>query len=633
MTRTPFFLTLSLALGALALTGAPAEARGWEEIHQTSDDVRVTVGADGVATVQHHLRYRIVAGHFKAFDFAGLDPRAELVAESVVLPEKGGEIAAQAALNPKVPGAVRIAFDSEPRGLGRGVYVTDVKYKLDLVAAKMLVRDGAMWRLAWTAPASPEGHDGARVVFELPSAPTEPRLASPEQAQTTLATLRREPDRDELELVRAHVPRGEAVVWSARVDPKAFPKVVSPELRPPVAAVTAAMPMPNHVPGVLIACGLAILAGALALTLRTKQALVEQACAASSVRPRPLLPVRWGLGPFAYGASAAGALALLLWGTPAYGALLVVLAMALAAHRSPATIARPRGPGRWQPVTDEEVLVAHPRAAAPGDSLDIGTRRGQLTALALVTILAAVAFVLRTRVAGIAIAVPLVAAALVPLFTTGTRAQLPRAPAELAARVLAPARDTLGRLVDLAHVDVRCLARFRDGTSSYDEVRLACAPTDRIPGLRTIELALATLEPGAPAALPEVLVRFDDGSEAASKIAQLAPGIRVVPGRAPEEKVLRLAPRVPTPSGAARLLARLAADLEGKRSSDRAPGGGPTPSSKRGPGRGFTGADRRVPRPRRPAPSKAAAAVAPVAPEAPLAPAAPLALATAAATP
>jgi hypothetical protein len=584
-----------LAAAAACFAGAgDAQARGWEEVHQTSDDVRVSVGADGIAVVQHHLRYRIVAGHFKALDFAGVEPAAELVAETTVLPEKGGEIVAHVVPNPKTPGAVKIAFD-DPKGLGRGVYVLDVKYRLDLVAAKMLVRDGAMWRLAWTAPPSPEGHDGARVVFELPSAPTEPRLASPEQAATTLATLRRDPEKDELELVRAHIPRGDAVTWSARVDPKAFPRVKSPELRPPVASVTASIPVPNHVPIVLVACGLALLAGALAVALGAKQGFFARACEAASVRARPLVPLRWGVGPFAYGAAGAGALAELLWGTPAYGAALVVVAMALAAHRSPAAVVRPRGPGRWQPIADEAVLVARPRDAAPGDALDIGTRAGKMTALALTVSLALAAFLLRTRVAGAAIAIPLVAAALVPLFTTGVRAQLPRGPAELAARVLAPTRDALGRLVDLTHVDVRCLARFREGRADYDEVRLACSPADRIPGLRTIELALAMLEPGAPAALPEVLVRFEDGSEAASKIAQLAPGVRVVTGRGPEEKVLRLSPRVPTPAGAARLLARLTCDLEGRRASDRVAAGGrpPAPSSA---SRGFNGADRRSPR-------------------------------------
>ena len=136
---------------------------------------------------------------------------------------------------------------------------------------------------------------------------------------------------------------------------------------------------------------------------------------------------------------------------------------------------------------------------------------------------------------------------------------------------------------------MRCLARFGEGTVSYDEVRLACAPNDRMPGLRTIELALAGALPGAPAALPEILVRFDDASPAAAKIAQLAPGIRVVPGRSPEEKVLRLSPRVPTPSGAALLLARLSSDLEGRRASDRRPSGAPPPKVRR-----FAGIERRL---------------------------------------
>jgi hypothetical protein len=581
--KAPLLVSLAVAF-AVAL---PAQAKGWEEVHQTSDDVRVTVGADGVAMVQHHLRYRIVAGRFKALDFGGLDPHAELVAESVILPEKGGEIPARIVPNARTPGAVRIAYD-EPRGLGRGVYVVDVTYRIDLVATKMLVRDGAMWKLSWTAPPSPEGHDGARVVFDMPSAPTEPRLASPEQAATTLATLRREPEKDELELVRAHVPRGEAVTWSARVDPKAFPRVVSPELRPPSAAITATVPVPNHVPLVLIASGMAMLAGALAFALRAKQGIVAHACEARSARARPLIPVRWGLGPFAYGAATAGALAALLWSTPAYGAALVVLAMALAAHRSPAAIARPRGPGRWQPIPDAEVLVARAASPAAGDALDLCTRSGKLTALLVTLVLGTLAFFLRTRVAGAAIAIPLTGAALVPLFATGTRAQLPRAPGELAARILAPARDMLGRLVDLAHVDVRCMARFGEGTKTYDEVRLACAPKDPMPGFRTIELALAGSSPGAAAALPEVLVRFDDGSPTASKIAQLAPGIRIVPGRCPEEKVLRLSPRVPTPSGAARLLARLAADFEGKRASDRAPTAAPLKARR------FAGIERRL---------------------------------------
>jgi hypothetical protein len=64
----------------------------------------------------------------------------------------------------------------------------------------------------------------------------------------------------------------------------------------------------------------------------------------------------------------------------------------------------------------------------------------------------------------------------------------------------------------------------------------------------------------------------------------------LVPGRTLDEKVLRLAPRVPTPLGAARLLAQLASDLEGKRASDRAPLEGP------GLPRAFAGVERRLAR-------------------------------------
>lgn len=590
MTRLSRLAPLLLVSAAAAFAGPAQAGGGWQEVHQTSDDVRITVGTDGVAIIQHHLRYRIVAGKFKAFEFAGIDEHAELVGEAAVTNEKGGgEIPARIEPNPKLAGSIRIAVDDPPKGLTRGTYTVDVRYRIDLVATKMLVRDGAMWKLAWTAPPSPEGMDGARVVFEVPSAPTEPRLAAPEQAATTLSTIHRETDRDELELVRAHVPRGEAVTWAARVDPKAFPRVVTPDLRPPTVAV-APPPVSKHVPIAIIASGLAVLAGLLALVLRSKQNAVARACEERAMSARPLIAVPWGLGPFAYGASAAAALAMLLWGTPLWGACFVVAAMAFGAHREPLPRPRPRGPGRWMPIPDQDVLVKKRQAPLAGDLFDAGTRKGLSVVLLVAAVLAAVAFALRTRVPGIVVAVPLTGAALVPIFTTGLRSQLPRTPAELAARILAPARDTLGRLLDLGHVDLRCLARFRERapTPEFDEVRLACTPADRIPGLRAIELAVAA-PPGARVAFPEVLVRFDDGSAAAAKIAQMLPGIRIVPGRTLEEKVLRLAPRVPTPAGAARLLARLTLDLEGRRRSDRPGSDGTKPPLRRG----FVGADRR----------------------------------------
>lgn len=558
---------LGKALGVLfvvAFVPRAAEAKGWEEVHQTSDDVRIRVAPDGTALVSHHLRYRVVAGHFMTLDFGGIDPSAELIPESQLLPEKGGSIPAHIEANPKVPGSVRISHE-QAGGLGRGVYVIDVSYRLDLVATQRLVRDGSMWRLTWTSPPSLEGRDGARVVFELPSAPTEPRLGSPDLAETTLVTVRRDPDKDELELVRAHLPRGEVGTWPLRVDPKAFPKVTAPELRPRVTPLQAQEP--NHVPVVLGVFGLVGLAAALASLLHRKQTFVERACELHAARPLPFLPLPKRLTAVLYGVATALALAAFLWGTPLHGAALVVLAMMLAAHRPALVVVRPRGPGRWRPVADAEVLVPRAPARVPGDVLDLATRRGKLVAFGVAFALGLLSFVLRTRVAGASVAIPLTASALIPLFATGTRAQLPLSAGDLALRILAPARSTLGRLVDLSHADVRCIARFGEGTKTFDEVRLTCTPTEKIPGLRTIELALAGGLTTAP--VPELLVRFDDGSAAAAKIAELARGVPIVPGRCPEEKVLRLFPRVPTPAGAARLLARLTLDLEGRRKEDR----------------------------------------------------------------
>lgn len=559
-------------LGAV-LAASPARAGTWQEAHESADDVRLEVGPDGIASVQHHLRYRVVAGHFKSFDLVGIDPRAELSPDAVLTAEKGGaETPVRVEPVPKTPGTIRILID-EGKGLTRGTYLIDVKYRLDLVATNVLTRDGAMWKLSWTAPPTPEGHDGARVVFDLPTAPTEPRLAAAAESTTTLATLRRSVERDELELVRAHVPRGEAVVWAARVDPKAFPRVTSPDLRPP-AQLEAAPPamIGTSTRRGLVALGFAILAGALAAILRLKQRTVRAAAEQRGARARPLVALPWGIGPFVYGAVTALALALLLWSSPVAGALFVALAMALAAHRSPAPIARPRPPGAWRALPDAQAFVPERARPLPSDVLDVAHARARWILLGATVLVGLLAWGLRAFVPQIGIALPLTWAAVVPMFVTGTRAQLvPTAP-ELGARLLKPARDVLAATLDLEHVELgtigRVVANAESDAPVVDEIRLVCSPKDRTPGLRAIELAIATA-PGGYGAVPEIFVRFDHGSATADRIVHLATEPPVASGRAPEERVVRLSPEEPTPPSAAALVAKLALALEGRRASDR----------------------------------------------------------------
>jgi len=402
-----------LMLAAHAHAATPSSA--WQEVHQTLGDAHIAVAADGSATVVQRLRYRVVAGRFKSVDFAGFDPRAEFVTDTIAQANSGSAIGAKVEGYPNRPGTVRITFD-DPKGLRRGSYVVDVKYRLDLVATKAIARDGAMWRLAWTSPPSSEGQS-ARVVFDLPPAPTEPGIAQSAD-ETTMATLHRLPDKDRLELERAHVPHGEVVTWAVRVDPKALPLVASAHLRPPLAT-QAHEPAASSVEIMFVACGFAVLAGLFAMALRKKQATHTSMCADAGARPRPLLPLPLGMAPFvpfAYGGIAASALAILLWSNPTIGALLVVVAMALATHLSP----------RGEANEDTVLAPALPQSRVPRarDVFDIGTWTGKLAALGIVAVVAALAALLATRVAGAMVAILLVATALVPLFLTGNAKQV-----------------------------------------------------------------------------------------------------------------------------------------------------------------------------------------------------------------
>jgi hypothetical protein len=210
----------------------------------------------------------------------------------------------------------------------------------------------------------------------------------------------------------------------------------------------------------------------------------------------------------------------------------------------------------------------------PTDTLDLGTTRAKVAFAAITIAVGAASWLLRSHVPQIAIALPLAATSIVPIFVTGTRAQMVPSPTELAATMLRPTRDALAKVVDLAHVELDTIGRLVGKRGALDEIRLVCAPRDRTPGLRAIELALAT-SPSDRGALPEVLLRFDDGSAAAERIAHLATGLPLVPGRTPDERVLRLSPPEPTPAATAALLAKLLLALEGRRTTDRSASSAP----------------------------------------------------------
>ena len=560
-----------IVLSALAI--APA-AEGANESHFGGDDVRVTVDDAGLARIEHALSYRVTGVPPKGFDFAGIEPEA--VIDPLAPVALDGETTNAAHVERKGETALRINLDGAPRRVtGHAVFVVRVSYTLDLVRAHALTLDGAMWRLAWTAPPAPEGYDAARVIFDLPAAPTEPRILAADGSvgdEGRVVTLRRGPQRDELEMARPHVARGEAAPWMARVDPRAFPRVVEPSLRPP-----AAPPEEHARGGGLGGWLIAALAGALfGALVRLKSSRFGRACAASGVTAGGLLG---GASPGARAWLAAGAFALGIAGEIAnlyvLGALAILLAMMAATARASRAPASPRGPGQWLPLAPGEAFAVE-RAA---DALDVTTWRGKGALFATLAGAIAAGLALRPADPAWLWLAPLDALALLPLFVTGARTQLPPD------RVRAPRRrlSSLHRLLRRdASLRVSPWARIPLGATAPDELRLLVLPRAAMPGVVGIEVGVAWIAtPAGYAAETEVLVRVREASAAAARMVALGPHRRPVHGRRTDERVVRLVPALPSRAGAAALVRRLAQELRDRRKSL--------------PGVKWPGAERRLP--------------------------------------
>jgi hypothetical protein len=288
--------------------------------------------------------------------------------------------------------------------------------------------------------------------------------------------------------------------------------------------------------------------------------------------PRALLPwpapVRALLaGPFfAAGAWLQWTLVDAWWGT-----LLVATAMALATHRRPHWLYRPRGAGRWLPLSDHEAFGNQPasRPCAVDDQhrqprsylqtdrgfwLDASTFAGRVGLCCALLSCGAIAYcVSRTSTYGAWLAL-FDTAALIPIFGTGLRRDLPP--------------DAFGFTPAMAHMarelrkrsDLRVVAwgRLPQGDDRFDELRLLCAPRSALAGLVGVEIGLTPLQGGGGRIdCPEVLVRVRQASPCHRAFASLLAGHRWVPGRRSDETVAAVKPLLPTTSMTVALATRL----------------------------------------------------------------------------
>jgi hypothetical protein len=568
---------VAVAAGALLVSG---RAQAWQEAHQTGDDVTVRIDASGGADVKHAIRWHVVRGPLKSIDVVHVDPSVTLEPDVPITAEDGRSLLAHAARRDER--TVRITID-EPRALMRGTFTFDVRWHVDLVAARAVARDGATWRVVWSSPVATDGFDAARTVLDFPAAPDAPQPIVADTGAVddgAVSTLRREPGRDLLELVRPHVARGESPVWTVRVDPRALPGVSDPRLR---RAPSASAPAePDRIREASLAVGLGALALFFGLLVGHRGRVFAAACAKHGATARALLPVPGAARAGIAGIALAAGVALELTGRATAGAACVALATLAAALRAPLSRPVVRGPGRWLALRPEEAFAPSP-STWTADAL---------AALVVLAGVAAVAVLGRRFDPEAPWLVALDASALVPLFVTGRASQLPPDGARAAAPWLARVFRALRARPELR---VRPWARVPLEGDEPDELRLLVLPRATTPGLLGIEIGLAwSPTPVGWAEVPEVLAQVLEGSAAAVRLTQELPGSRLVPGRRPDERVARLLPAAPTGAAATALARALAGAF-----TDRRVGVPP---------KAWTAPERRTARPRPPTANAAVAA-------------------------
>lgn len=543
-------IALAVALSVLLVT---AQAFAWHEAHLVGDEAHVHVDPTGLANVEHILKWRVVHGPLRSIDLVGVEPSAALDPTGSVRTEDGRDLSTVVVRGED--SVVHVVVDST-QGLARGVVTFDVRWQIDLVATHAIVADGAGWRLSWSLPAAINGFDLPRMILDLPAAPEPPRslggdLSAPEQGGGETDTLRREGERDILDIVRPYAAHGESVAGTIRLDPRALPEIQDPSLRPVVAPVTSAEP--RRWQGVAYFAALGVLAGAFAFFASRRERAFAAACAVSPRSIAGLVPLSAVLRAAAAGVTLAAGVAVQGSGQPIAGSLLIAACVLCSALRGVRGGPAPRGPGRWFPIRPEDAF----RVSRGGVLRRIPWRTG----LGIASLVGAAWASARLGPQGPWMVV-IDCAPLVALLATGRKLQRPTVDLEIAGRLL---RRPFSRLKGLRNLRVVPWGRVGlDG--KIDELRIRILPQLPVPGVVGIEMGHAwSRTPVGWAPAPEVMIRVLEGSAAAAKIGQALPDAVQEVGRRALERALRLVPAVPTDSACMALVRQVAEILTDRR--------------------------------------------------------------------
>ena len=316
------------------------------------------------------------------------------------------------------------------------MFLFHVRYRKNLLTGDSIRREGAMLRVRFTGPAWQEGLDNARCTFTLPSAPTEPRPPNVDGRKDDQRRHRRRrrrhvhlsgeacPDHDEVELIRPHVARGEAVRGRCASIPAPSAKSTIPGCarRTPAFARDRACRESS---------GLRERGGrhrwSCSRSSRLQSATGEASRGADGP-PAPAPPDRYDAPYLVVWVRRwrAGVALQLHSDDPWWGTLLVLLAMALTWYLPAGVEPHPRGPGRWLPLADAEAFARRDRAEDAW--LDASTRGGRVVFALLAALAAALTYAVSRVSTYAAYIVAFDAAVLFPLFGTGRVRELPGHP-------------------------------------------------------------------------------------------------------------------------------------------------------------------------------------------------------------
>jgi hypothetical protein len=553
----------ALAGAALFLAAIPAQAAaGWVETRVTAHAATVDVERNGTATVTQELGIRLRGGPLAELPVAGVDSDAEPLPDATVIctdDQKFGTVPLSVTREPD--GSLKLTVERE-RGLKTGSYVFRFSYRTQLAKRELIRRIGNHVELRWVGPRFEDGLDSARVTFRIPEANVAPALPTPgssggavneldELGGVFIGNLRRAPGKDELEILRPHVARGEPALWRVWVADSAFDAFTgsAPPKSPGVLASHELGESPRERLGWLLG---ALAAGlAFGLLVFFKWRGFQAAAALRNAGASALLPlapgVRAALGGVLLGlAVIAGG----RWDEPTLVGLLLLGAMACAALYATPGRAAPRGPGQWLPLSEADAFARH-SAPLPGRFLDASRLPGALVLGGLGVAVVVLHFIERQHSLYRAVELLLGSTVLLPVFLTGRAHELPAVPGSDPRRMLERVLRGLRRR-GLRAVP---LARLPQGSRNADELRLLLQPRGALAGLMAIEVGTDyALGLGGIVAEPYVLLRVREASPCASA---LPPQTSFQRGRKAEERVAVLRPKLPTVSETLALVAEL----------------------------------------------------------------------------